>query len=198
MGAKVEAELECCGFYPAAGGVVRLRVWPFDSDGKLGSYELTDLGAYCGGSVVGVVSAIPKSIAEAEVGIVSRQFPELGLVPEVRTVDSFGPGNYCYAKLDYERASVVFSSVGTFDKSRKAVANEVVQGVREFLKSGRACERHLADQLLVPLVTLVGGHCEGVFRDVWYGDWTLGIQKETKHYETNKNVIQMFDVEEII
>lgn len=78
------------------------------------------------------------------------------------------------------------------------MANEVVQGVREFLKSGRACERHLADQLLVPLVTLVGGHCEGVFRVVWYGDWTLGIQKETKHYETNKNVIQMFDVEEII
>ena len=31
MGARVEAEIESCGFYPAAGGVVKLRVWPFDA-----------------------------------------------------------------------------------------------------------------------------------------------------------------------
>lgn len=198
MGAKIEAKLGSYGFSPAAGGVVELRVWPFDSNRKLESYELTDLGVYRGGSVIGVVSAIPKSIAEAEVGIVLRQFPKLDLVPEVRTIDSFGPGNYCYAKLDYERASVVFSSVGAFDKSRKTVGNEVVQGVREFLKSGKACEKHLADQLLVPLVALTGRHCEDMFRVVWYDDWTLGIQKKTKHYETNKNIIQMFDIEDTI
>ena len=30
MGARVEAELEQCGFYPAAGGVMKLRVWSYD------------------------------------------------------------------------------------------------------------------------------------------------------------------------
>ena len=97
-------------------------------------YELTELGAYRGGKVVGVVSALPVGIAEAEVGIVGKQLKELDLKSEVRTVEAFGPGNYCYAQLDYDRCSVVFSSVGTYDKSRRAVGNEVVAAVRDFLK----------------------------------------------------------------
>ena len=160
--------------------------------------RVQSLGAYKGGKVVGVVSAIPKSIAEAEVGIVSNQFRELDLAPEVRKVESFGPGNYAYAQLDYERASVVISGVGTYEKSRKAVAGEIVSNLREFLKSGKACERHLADQLLLPLRLLVGGHYEwqtdGLWEDeVWCPDWSLDIQKETKHYETNKMVINYFE-----
>ena len=197
MGARVEAELETCGFYPAAGGVVKLRVWPLAEDAAPGEYKLTDLGTYHGGKVVGVVSAISPSIAEAEVGIVARQLVDLGLKPEVRSVESFGPGNYCYAQLDYERGSIVFSSVGTYAKSRKAVAHEVVTAVREFVKSGRACERHLADQLLVPLEMCIGGEyrieSKGLWEDeVWCPNWTLDVQKETKHYLTNCDVIQKF------
>ena len=198
MGARVEAEIECCGFYPAAGGVIKLRIWPFDESKKPQCYELKELGAYKVGKVVGVVSAIPKSIAEAEVGIVCNQFRELDLAPEVRQIESFGPGNYAYAQLDYERASVVISGVGTYEKSRKAVAGEIVSNLREFLKSGKACERHLADQLLLPLRLLVGGHYEwqtdGLWEDeVWCPDWSLDIQNETKHYETNKMVINYFE-----
>ena len=198
MGARVEAELESCGFYPAAGGVVRLKVWPMDESKVVKSYSLTDLGEYRGGKVVGVVSSIPDSIAEAEVGIVGAQLRELGLERETRRVESFGPGNYCYAQLDYERASVVFSSVGTYEKSRKAVANEVVHQVREFLKSGKACEKHLADQLLVPLHLLVGGERVlkqvGAFYEdfVWQPNWNVAVQKATLHYKTNRDVIARF------
>lgn len=197
MGARVEAELECCGFYPAAGGVIKLRVWPYDASARPEKYELSDLGAYRGGTVVGVVSAIPKSIAEAEAGIVEKHFPELALARDVRTVESFGPGNYCYVKLDYARASVVISGIGTYNKSRKAVANEIVRQVREFLKSGKACEKHLADQLLVPLHLLVGGHTEretdGLWEDeVWHPNWNVAVQKETLHFTTNQKVINRF------
>ncbi len=191
MGARVEAEIESCGFYPAAGGVVRLRVWPFAKE-KTENYALTDLGEYLGGKVVGVVSSISDSIAEAEVGIVGAQLRELGLEREIRRVESFGPGNYCYARLDYERSSVVFSSVGTYSKSRKAVANEVVKDVRDFVKSGRACEKHLADQLLVPAELLVGGHPEYNPGLEWHSHWQLDIQETTSHYTTNRNVIAAF------
>ena len=192
MGARVEAELEQCGFYPAAGGVVRLRVGPCDESTKPDRYELTDIGAYKGGVVKGVVSHLPRSIAEAEVGIVGAQLRDLELKYDIQEVDAMGPGNYCCVKLDYERATVVFSGVGTYSKSRKAVANEVVHEVREFVKSGKACEKHLADQLLLPLAALVGGHCEGVFKVIWYSNWGLDIQKETLHYKTNKDVICEF------
>ena len=195
MGARVEAELDTCGFYPAAGGVVKLRVWPFDETKAAKSYSLADLGAYRGGKAVGVVSAISRGIAEAEVGIIGNQLRDLKLEPEVRTVEAFGPGNYCYARLDYERALVVISAVGTYGKSRKAVANEVVVAAREFVKSGKACEKHLADQLLVPLEMFVGGDYnwggEGVW-EVWSPNWDLAVQKETKHYMTNRDVIAQF------
>ena len=192
MGARVEAELDTCGFYPAAGGVVRLRVWPLAEEKAAKSYSLTDLGEYRGGKVVGVVSSIQDSIAEAEVGIVGAQLRELGLEKETRRVDSFGPGNYCYVRLDYERGSVVVSSVGTYAKSRKAVAHEVVHAVREFVKSGKACEKHLADQLLVPLEVFVGGYSSYNPGFEWRPNWTLDVQKETLHYTTNRDVIAKF------
>ena len=198
MGARVEAELVQPGFYPAAGGVVKLRVWPFDEKAGLAVYDLMSLGEYRGGKVVGVVSALPEAIADAEVGIVGKQLKDLELKREIRTVEAFGPGNYCYVQLDYERGSVVFSSVGTFDKSRKAVANEVVKAVRDFLKAGKACEKHLADQLLVPLNVLVGGERQlkqvGAYWEdlVWHPNWKLDIQKETLHYKTNQEVIAEF------
>ena len=194
MGVKIESELVQPGFYPAAGGVVKLRVWPFDVTKKIGRFDLRGLGEYRGGKVVGVVSALPEAIADAEVGIVGKQLADLNVTREIRTVEAFGPGNYCYVQLDYERCSVVFSSVGTYDKSRKSVANEVVRSVRDFLKAGKACEKHLADQLLLPLNLLVGG-C--VFYDPGRNsriNWSIDVQKETKHYLTNLDVIGAFNV----
>ena len=193
MGARVDAELEQCGFYPAAGGVVKLRVWPYDEAKRPERYELTDLGVYKGGTVEGVVSHIPRSIAEAEVGIVGNQLRDLALERVVREVDALGPGNYCCTRLRYEHATVVFSAVGTYGKSRKAVGNEIVQQIRNFVKSGKACEKHLADQLLVPLHLFIGG-CEtwDGGSDRWIDNWNLAIQKETSHYTTNRLVISVF------
>ena len=181
---------------------MKLRIWPFDGEKRIGFFDLRSLGAYRGGKVVGAVSALPVTIAEAEVGIVGKQLKDLELKSEVRTVEAFGPGNYCYAQLDYERCSVVFSSVGTYDKSRKAVGNEVVTAVRDFLKAGKACEKHLADQLLLPLNVLVGGERRleqvGEYWEdlVWHPSWDIELQKETLHYKTNQEVIAEFGLHE--
>ena len=195
MGARVEAELEQCGFYPAAGGVMKLRIWPYDETKRPARYELTGLGAYLGGTVEGVVSHIPRSIAEAEVGIVGNQLRDLALERVVREVDALGPGNYCCVRLRYDRAIVIISAIGTYGKSRKSVANEVARQIRDFVKSGKACEKHLADQLLVPLHLFIGTELE--WSDGWqnYIDvnaWNLAIQKETSHYTTNQQVISAF------
>ena len=193
MGARVEAELEQCGFYPAAGGVVKLHIWPYDETKRPERYDLTDLGAYRGGTIEGVVSHISRSIAEAEVGIVGNQLRDLAFERVVRDVDALGPGNYCCVRLRYDRATIVISAVGTYGKSRKAVANEVAHQIRDFVKSGKACEKHLADQLLVPLHLFIGGFetWDGG-SDRWIDNWSLAIQKETSHYTTNQLVISAF------
>ena len=193
MGARVKAELEQCGFYPAAGGVVKLRIWPYDKAKRPERYDLTDLGAYQGGTVEGVVSHISRSIAEAEVGIVGNQMRDLALERVVREVDALGPGNYCCVRLRYDHATIIVSAVGTYGKSRKAVANEVVHQIHDFVKSGKACEKHLADQLLVPLHLFFGQQKEwDEYYDGWVTNWNLAIQKETNHYTTNQLVISAF------
>ncbi len=183
MSAEVEAEMESFGFYPGAGGAVRLKIKPFDEANRVAHYGLSDLGAYRGGRVVGVVSSLPRAIAEAEVGIVAERLADLNLTREVQEVASFGPGNCCHVRLEYDRATVIVSSVGTHDKSRKSVANEVVESVAQFVTSGKACERHLADQLLVPMRILLGAGA----------DCDIAIERETKHYTTNKAVIGLFE-----
>ena len=180
---------------------MKLKVWPFDVEKRIDAFDLCKLGEFRGGKVVGVVSALPEAIAEAEVGIVGKQLADLNLTREIRTIDAFGPGNYCYVQLDYERCSVVFSSVGTYDKSRKSVGNEVVTAVRDFLKAGKACEKHLADQLLLPLNLLVGGErkweTDGLREDeVWHPNWSVEVQKETLHYTTNRDVVAKFALHE--
>lgn len=192
MGARVEAELVQPGFYPAFSGVVKIRVWPFEAMERP-PYALMELGEFHGGKVVGVVSKLPVAIAEAEVGIVGNQLRDLKLASEVRAVESFGPGNYCYVQLNYERCSIVFSAVGTHDKSRKVVAGEVVRQVRDYLKAGKACEKHLADQLLVPAAMFLGQRnywwdCD----DLEFTDWNVEVQKESKHFMANQEVIRSF------
>ena len=187
----MEAEIERYGFFPVGGGAISLRIWPYEEANKPEVYELRNLGAYKGGKVVGGISSLPKWIAESEVEAIGRQLRELNLAQEVRVIESDGRGNYAYVQLDYERASVVISSIGTRDKPNTAVAGEIVSGVREFLEAGKACEKHLADQLLLPASLLLGERrCVGD-GDVG-GDWNVEIQKETSHFRTNQEIINKF------
>ena len=86
--------------------------------------------------------------------------------------------------------------MGTYNKSRKAGARDVIQGVREFVNSGRACEKHLADQLLVPSAVFLGERLWLCPNSKWvddgFLDWNVAVQKETLHFTTNQAVINQF------
>ena len=186
MGAEVETELVRHGFYPAAGGEIRLSIKPFDKARANKSWSFTGLGDYQGGRAVGIVANIPRVIAENEAEIVSHKLLDLSLRQEVLEAQSPGPGNCCFAQLDFANASVVVSEVGSYNRSRKAVANGVVSQARRFLKAGAAAEEHLADQLLVPLAALLGRHGDSP------EELGMTIEKETLHYTTNRDVIGRF------
>ena len=73
-----------------------------------------------------------------------------------------------------------------------------MQQVREFLKSGKACEKHLADQLLVPANVFLGERCwlypNSKLLDGGFLEWNVAVQKETLHFTTNQEVINRFTV----
>ncbi len=63
--------------------------------------------------------------------------------------------------------------------------------MREFLKSGKACEKHLADQLLLPANLFLEERCWVRDREEFI-DWDVAVQKETLHFTTNQEVIDRF------
>ena len=64
------------------------------------------------------------------------------------------------------------------------------------MKSGKACEKHLADQLLVPAVVFLGERRWLYPNSKWIDDglidWNVAVQKETLHFTTNQAVINRF------
>ncbi len=178
MGARVEAEIESIGFYPAGGGRIRLRVEPVREE-DIRPFALAERGALLRARVTAVVSGIPLDIAESEADILQEKFPELSLERDVREVDSPGPGNAVWMTLEYERVTAVFSEVGSYDLSRKVVAHRVMNAVRKYLKTGAPVGPHLADQLAVPIVALLGA-----------GAFVKG--KDTLHETTNWETIRAF------
>ncbi len=178
MGARVEAECEQTGFYPAGGGRIRLRIEPFrDEDAR--PFSLTETGTLRRARVTAVVSGIPVDIAESEAKILCEKLPDLALERDVREVDSPGPGNAVWVTLEYERVTAVFSEVGSYDLSRKVVAHRVMNAVRKYLKTDAPVGPHLADQLAVPIIALTGA-----------GTFVKG--KDTLHETTNWETIRAF------
>lgn len=189
MGANIETSIERYGFYPAGGGMIKLKISPFDKAIRNKYYTMKNLGAYSGGYVEAVVSDISKDIAESECKIVGLKLYNLGITQHPHIVESVGPGNFCIVKLTYENATVVFSSIGSYRRSRKAVASEVSQAVQKFVKSEKSCEVHLADQLLLPYALLVADGIDNFNSDT--SAW-LDAQEKSLHFTTNLDVINYF------
>lgn len=175
MGCKVEAEIEKYGFYPAGGGVFKVRVEPAM---RLEKLEVLERGAIIKRKVRGIASQIPLNIAESEVGMVLKAFSwdkDCGLAEEV---PSPGPGNAVMIELESENVSELFTGFGEVGVPMKKVAHNAVQQVQRYLASGVPVGRFLADQLLL-LFAIAGG---GRYRTLAPSNHTL----------TNISVIKNF------
>jgi RNA 3'-terminal phosphate cyclase (ATP) len=105
----------------------------------------------------GIVSRLPRHIAEREVDTLRRR---LGWPPDcvaVEEVESPGPGNVLIVELESEHITEVFSGFGERGVPAETVAKGVVREVREYLDAEVPVGRHLADQLLIPMALSGGG-----------------------------------------
>lgn len=125
------------------------------------------------------MAGLPLRIAEREVAVVLKR---LDLRPDdVRAVElehGFGPGNAVLIEVQSERVTEVFSGIGEKRLPAEAVAARAADEAAEYLASGAAVGRHLADQLLLYLA-LAGG---GRFRTL----------SPSLHATTNADVIREF------
>jgi len=156
MGARVEAELERPGFYPAGGGRFSVTI---DPPPRLSGLELLDGGEIRSRRAVAILSNLPRHVAERELKVVAR---ETGWSPgdlEVREVASPGPGNILLLEVESEKVTEIFAGFGEKRVPAEEVAERALREMRRYLEAGVPVGEHLADQLLLPLA-LAG---EGTF-----------------------------------
>jgi RNA 3'-terminal phosphate cyclase (ATP) len=175
LGAHVHVSLECAGFYPAGGGRFTADIMPASSLSRL---ELCERGEITGRRIRGIVSNLPRQIAEREVraALDSLNWPaEAGAV---EVVAGAGPGNVLVIELESEQATEVCTGFGEVGVRAEAVAGRASDDARRYLAAGVPVGCHLADQLL-PLLALGDG---GVFR-------TVGLSQHTR---TNADIVREF------
>lgn len=176
MGSNVSISLERHGFYPAGGGRFRVSIEPAVNLEKI---ELSDRGEIIDKKARALISHIPEKIAHRELKVVRDHFDLDRDSLEAMTVkDSPGPGNVLSLVVESEKLTEVFTGFGERGIPAEKVAQKTVRLARQYLASGAAVGKYLADQLLIPMAMAGGGKFTTI--------------PPTEHARTNAEIIRKF------
>ncbi len=179
IGLPLRVELERAGFYPRGGGRISVHIPGF---GRLKPLRRTVRGNLQ--SVHGMVlySRLTQTIPERIAREARRHLRRLGVAArvDVESREAGGPGAALFLKAVLEDgATVGFTSLSARNRQAERVAREAVNDLVAWLDTGAGVEKHLADQILVPLA-LADGPSEFTTSEI------------TPHLVTNAEVIQRF------
>lgn len=158
-GLHATVDLRRRGFYPQGGGDATLRLAP----SSLSPPSLTEQGPLAGARIYSVASSglADSDVAERQAEEAGRLLSDAGIEVLERSAT--------YAVADSDGSAVVvrldgnvlagFDALGEPGKPSEAVAGEAVEAALAFRDGPGAVDRHLADQLVIP-VALAGGEVE--------------------------------------
>ena len=161
MGCRVEVSLEKYGFYPAGGGAWRARIYPLQKGNQRGdsmaSLSMLDGGELLSQSAIATSARIPKHVTERELEQIHRKcyWPRVDLHQNL--VSSVGPGNILSLRLERDKLTEIFETVGELNVTAERVAGRVICKMKRYLKAGVTVGEYLADQLILPMVLGSGG-----------------------------------------
>jgi RNA 3'-phosphate cyclase len=178
IGFDISLQLQKAGYYPKGGGVLKARVKPAK---EIRSLTLTDRGAFRG--VVGRVffSRLKRSVATRQAARAEEILHSRGLSAEfeIREYPSPGAGTGTHLRAAFENGSGSYTSLGERGVPAERVAASSAESVFEYIDSGAAVDRFIADQLVLPLSFASGESC-------------FTCEQVTQHSVTNAHVVQMF------
>jgi RNA 3'-terminal phosphate cyclase (ATP) len=158
MGISVDATIEEWGFYPRGGGKIQLNIEPAY---ELKPIRLTDRGSLKKIWGLSTLSSLPRHMAERQRDqAIKRIKKKLNMEPEINILydaSSNEPGSFLFLLAEHEKAIAGFSSLGKKGKQAEKVADEAVDDLKDYLRSGGCIDPHLTDQL-VPFMALTRGN----------------------------------------
>lgn len=177
MGLLTMFRINRTGYYPAGGGEIQVDI---RSICGLGAMRFTDRpdGIV---TVYSAVSNLPESIAERQMTEAVGKLRSLGIDPVEVTDEyySIGKGTVAFILYNGEDIKAGFVGLGALGKPAEKVAREASDEFAEWWKSGAALDKHLADQIILPMALADG---ESVFT----------TNEITQHLMTNVHTIQQF------
>lgn len=186
IGIRMQARIEAFGFFPVGGGEIDVQV---DGAGlkMTEPLHLIDRGplvSIAGRAIAANLPAhIPQRMADQARALLEHAAPRIDI--ETSCVRAACPGAAFFLAANYQNVRAGFSSVGRRGKTSEAVAEEAANALLFHNTSGAALDRHLADQVLVPLA-LTGRQ----------SDFTC--EAATSHLRTNAWVIEQFGLARVI
>ncbi|MCP4211113.1 MAG: RNA 3'-terminal phosphate cyclase [Halieaceae bacterium] len=177
-GYRARLRLDQAGFYPKGGGRIRATIQPVAT---LTPFDLSACGRLEMVSGLSIIANLPAHIARRQQEQVERRLR--GRVPDLQvetaTLASPGQGTAVFLQAIYQTGCAAFTALGRRGKPAERVADEAVDALDMFLATGAAVDKHLADQLILPLALLPG-------------ESTFTTAEITQHLLTNIDVVQSF------
>ncbi len=179
-GIAAELELERSGWFPIGKGCLRatiqgtgrraVRHHMFLERGRL--VEITGRAL-----AANLPAHIPQRMADRGRALLDELAAPVRIVPQRLRAACAGAGLFLTAR--YEHVSCGFGALGARGRPSEEVAEEAVAELLDHWRSGAALDRHLGDQILVPLA-------------VADGPSAFTVEAVTRHLRTNAWVIDRF------
>jgi RNA 3'-terminal phosphate cyclase (ATP) len=165
------------GFAPAGGGKINFNVSPW----RKNAHKIIDL---CEPPEKPEISAriytakLPENIVHKQRELLCQSNLYFKGIKHIEVTDSAGPGNCVMVRLCSGDRTIIFTAFGQRGKPSYKVIKEVVTLTKDFLESGAAVDRFLADQLLIYMALSQAG--------------CFTTNEITTHLTTNMKIIKKF------
>jgi RNA 3'-terminal phosphate cyclase (ATP) len=181
MGIQAKVNLRKWGWYPQGGGEVQATIEGMEAERDLAGLDLGERGELLRVRGLSASSNLPKHIRVRQEKAALQTLRSSGVNPRFEVVDapSKGTGTVVFLWADFENAVAGFTSLGERGKPAEHVAEEAAKDLLDYLRGDAALDRHLADQLVLPMA--LGG-----------GRSRFATERVTQHLLTNAWVINQF------
>ena len=148
VGFDADCKLEKYGFFPAGGGKITLDIRPRHRIPNQ-SINFCEPAENIQTHARIYTAKLPAHIAQRQKKLLLQSKLKFLNIEHIEVKDSDGPGNCVMLRLCDSGKTTVFTAFGQKGKPSEKVMGEVVSLAEDFLPSGAAIDRFLADQLLI-------------------------------------------------
>jgi RNA 3'-terminal phosphate cyclase (ATP) len=181
MGAEAKVQIVKWGWYPEGGGEVKVTVQGLPPGVRLEGVTLRQRGQLLRVRGLSASSNLPKHVRERQEGAALQVLRSSGINPRLDVLDapSKGTGSIVFLWAEFENVVAGFTALGERGKPAERVAEEASRALLDYLHGDAALDRHLADQVILPLALAAGPS-------------TFTAETVTQHLLTNAWVVNQF------